>query len=86
MKLDKKEQEIENSIEKGEWISVRNLKKEMTRHQKIAENTLKDTRINLRISHNDLLGIKKEASNDGIPYQTWIRRILHKYLNGTLGT
>jgi predicted DNA binding CopG/RHH family protein len=58
---------------------------EMNRYQKIARATLrKDRRINIRVSAKDLEEIQKRALEEGIPYQTLISSILHKYASGRL--
>ncbi len=49
IKLDKDEQEILESFERGEWKSVKNVKEEILKHQQYARNTLKkDKRVNIR--------------------------------------
>lgn len=83
LKLDADEQELSNSFDKGEWKSVKNLKHEMNIAKKAAKDTLrKDTRINIRLSSTDLIRIKQKAAFEGIPYQTLIASILHKYAAG----
>ena len=85
IKLDKEEKNILDSFERGEWQSVKNLKKEIEKHQQFARATLsKDKRINIRISSKDLEEIQAIAVEDGIPYQTLISSILHRYVNGRL--
>ena len=85
IKLDKEEADLLRSIEAGEWKSVKNLKEEIKRSQEIARATLrKDRRVNIRISERDLQGLQKRALREGIPYQTLISSVLHKYLAGTL--
>jgi len=85
IKLDKEEKNILDSFERGEWQSVKNLKKEIEKHQQYARATLsKDKRINIRISSKDLEEIQAIAVEDGIPYQTLISSILHRYVNGRL--
>jgi len=50
-----------------------------------ARNTLrKDKRLNIRISERDLLELQKKAVNEGLPYQTYVSSILHKFVNGNL--
>jgi predicted DNA binding CopG/RHH family protein len=81
----KEEKALLNSFDKGEWKSVKNLKKEINRYQNIARATLrKDKRINIRMSAKDLEEIQKKALEEGIPYQTLISSILHKYASGRL--
>ena len=85
IKLDKEEKNILDSFERGEWHSVKNLKKEIEKHQQYAQATLsKDKRINIRISSKDLEEIQAIAVEDGIPYQTLISSIPHRYVNGRL--
>lgn len=75
----------EESVENGEWKSVSNIENELKRYQTIAKNTLKkDQRINIRLATKDLLGIQKKAIQEGLPYQTLISNVLHKYVTGQL--
>jgi predicted DNA binding CopG/RHH family protein len=84
-KLDKKEKELLESVEKGEWKTVARIKSERNRYRKYAEATFKkDRRINIRISSKDLIAIQKRALEEGIPYQTLISSLLHKYASGRL--
>jgi len=84
-KLNRKEREIRESVERGEWESIPGIESERKRFQKYAEATLKkDRRINIRISNKDLLAIQKRAVEEGIPYQTLISSLLHKYVSGRL--
>lgn len=84
-KLDKYEKEIEKSVSNGEWKSIINLEEQKRTYAKIAKNTLKkDKRINIRISERDLINLKAKALEEGIPYQTLISSVLHKYLSGKL--
>ena len=53
--------------------------------QAVARNTMKKTRkINIRISENDLSALQRKAAREGIPYQTLIGSVLHKYASGLL--
>jgi predicted DNA binding CopG/RHH family protein len=82
-KLDKEEQEILESFERDEWKSVDSLKEEKAFAKAAAANYLrKDTRINIRISSNDLDRLKQKAAYKGLPYQTLIASILHEYAAG----
>lgn len=83
MKLDKEEKELFQSIERGEWKSISNLDSEKKRLQKIAQETLrKNKTINIRINEKDLNILKEKASDEGIPYQTFVTSILHKFIIG----
>lgn len=81
--LDKEEQELLESVERGEWKSVENPEKEAAFAKKAAANFLKkDQRITLRISSGDLNRLKQKAAYKGLPYQTFIASILHEYAAG----
>ena len=83
--IDKEEKELMKSIEQDEWIPVKNIKQEKEKAILAARNTLKkDKRINLRLSEKDYHQIQIKAIEEGIPYQTFISSIIHKYLNGSL--
>lgn len=84
-KLDKTERELLESYENEEWSSVENVESEKSRYKEIARYTIqKNKRINIRISERDLDGIKLKAIEEGIPYQTLISSLLHKYVLGRL--
>lgn len=85
MKLNKEEKEILKSYEKGEWKSVPKSKSEIKRYRTYAETTLrKDRRVNIRLSSRDLEGIQRLAVQEGLPYQTFLASIIHKYVSGRL--
>ncbi len=84
-KLNEEENELLDSLEAGEWDSVGNLEEEIASHQSIAKNTLKkDKRVNLRMSSKDLEAIKTFAVEEGLPYQTLMSSVLHKFITGRL--
>jgi predicted DNA binding CopG/RHH family protein len=79
------EQEILASFERGEWKPVRNQKGEIARLRAAAETTLlKNRRVNIRISSQDLEGLQARAAEEGVPYQTLMASVLHKYVSGRL--
>ena len=83
--IDEEERELMKSIDNDEWLSVKNFKEEKEKAESAARNTLKkDKRINLRLTQKDYHKIQVKAIEEGIPYQTLISSIIHKYLNGTL--
>ena len=85
MILDNDEQDILESFERGEWKSVQNVKSEIMKHQQYARKTLKkDKRVNIRISSKVLEEIQALAAENGIPYQTLMSSILHRYVSGYL--
>lgn len=83
LKLQKDELELLASYEADEWKSARKVKEQKEQYQAYARATLrKDKRVNIRISEKDLLALQKRAVRQGIPYQTLISSVLHKYVNG----
>jgi len=84
-KLDKYEKEIIESYEKNEWQSVKDAPQKMKKYQDLAKIHLKkEKRINIRISEKDLEDIQRNAITQGLPYQTLIASIIHKYNSGLL--
>jgi predicted DNA binding CopG/RHH family protein len=82
-KLDPEERDILDSFERGEWKPVANLKREIARHMQYAKNTLaKDQRVNIRISSRDLEQLQTIAVEDGLPYQTLMASVLHRFVSG----
>jgi predicted DNA binding CopG/RHH family protein len=85
MKTDADERELLKSIERGEWKSAGGGKRERTRYSRYAKATFrKDRRLNIRLSSKDLEAIQKRALAEGLPYQTLIASLLHKYATGRL--
>ncbi len=85
MKLTKDEKDILDSVENGEWERIPNFKKEVARYKEAARATIrKDKRVNIRITERDLIHFQKTAVYEGLPYQTFISSILHKFINGRL--
>jgi len=83
--LDKEEKDILDSYERGEWVTVDDIEKEKKRYAEYARSTLKkDKRINIRISQKDLESIQNIAIEEGIPYQTLISSLIHKYVTGKI--
>ncbi|MEA1911511.1 MAG: antitoxin [Spirochaetota bacterium] len=83
--IDQEEKNLMESIENNEWQHVKNIKQEKDKAVTAARNTLrKDKRINLRLTQKDYYQIQIKALEEGIPYQTLISSLVHKYLNGSL--
>ena len=73
------------SFEKGEWRPVKNQKKLNERYRDMAAATLsKSRRVNIRISAMDLEGLQARAAEEGLPYQTLMASVLHKYVSRRL--
>jgi len=83
MLVEREEELLLNSFENEEWQTVKNVEQEKKRALEAASNYLqKDARINIRISSSDLKRIKQKAAYEGLPYQTLIASVLHKYSAG----
>lgn len=78
--FDKDEQDTIESFEKGGWTSEKSKIPTVKRLAKA--NLKKSARINIRMTIKDLTEIKKMASLEGIPYQTFVSSIIHKYTTG----
>jgi len=84
-KLDQEEQEILDAYESGKTKRAEHATQTQQRHQEYAEAMFrKDARINIRLTSKDLRGLQKRALAEGIPYQTLIASVLHKYVEGRL--
>lgn len=87
MKLSAEEKEYLNQIENDEWNPVSSKKAKVLKEkmEEAARNSLlKDQRINIRISKQDLDLIKTKALEEGLPYQTLISSLLHKFATGKI--
>jgi predicted DNA binding CopG/RHH family protein len=84
MKTDAYEREIQAAFERGRLKSVAT-KAELERIKAAARaTTIKDRRVNIRLSSIDLRDIQTRALEEGVPYQTLIASVLHKYVTGRL--
>ncbi len=84
VKLSKEEQELLDSVESGEYESTLTDSRRKELETAAANTFKKDKRINIRISNRDLVAVKSRASEEGIPYQTLVSSIIHKYISGSL--
>lgn len=83
-KIDAYEREVLEAFEKGKLESLAT-KAEIERFKAAARATaLKDRRVNIRLSSGDLSDIQVRALEEGVPYQTLIASVLHKYVTGRL--
>lgn len=87
LKLDAYEQEIEDALGRGEIVPMPNQAKRKKELQASARYTLtllkKNKNINIRLPEETLNKLKYKANREGLPYQTLIGSILHKYVSGT---
>jgi predicted DNA binding CopG/RHH family protein len=85
MKLTQEEKSLLESVEQGEWKRIPDFQQEATRYSAAARAALrKDKRVNIRMAERDLLRFQKTAAQEGLPYQTLLSSVLHKYITGRL--
>lgn len=84
-KLDSEEKEILDAFDSGKLKKSKNIKKQIEQHKVVAEATFKkDARINIRLSSKDLRSLQAKALMEGMPYQTLVSSVLHKFIDGQL--
>jgi predicted DNA binding CopG/RHH family protein len=84
-RLDKEELDILDAFDVGALQRSADFEERKARHELYAEAMFKkDARINIRLSSKDLRSLQKKALVEGIPYQTLVASILHKYVEGRL--
>ena len=77
------EERISKDYDKGRFKSVASSKAELKRFKEAARATfIKDRRVNVRLSSPDLMDIQTRAAEEGVPYQTLIASVLHKFVTG----
>jgi predicted DNA binding CopG/RHH family protein len=85
MKYDKEEKAIIDAYEKGRMKLSTPSRKEIEAIKATAKRTLvKNKRITIRLYDHDYQGIQKKAMEMGVPYQTLISGIIHRYIEGEL--
>ncbi len=81
----KEEKELIESVERGEWTPVKKNRKDLLRFREAARETLrKDARINIRLTKRDFFNLKTKALKEGMPYQTLVASVIHKYVSGQM--
>lgn len=84
-RLDRYERDILTAYEKGALASTRPTKAQLSAFRDAARATfVKNRRVNIRLSAADLMDIQARAYEEGVPYQTLIASVLHKYVSGRL--
>lgn len=88
-KLSKNEKKISEALKKGDYQSLS--KSQRRQYAKLAESDIerrkesrKEERINIRLTPDDLEGLRKRAEEEGLPYQTLVASLIHKYVDGQL--
>jgi hypothetical protein len=83
--LDRFEREILGAYEKGILVSARPAKAQLAAFREAARATFaKNKRVNIRLSASDLMDLQARAYEEGVPYQTLVASVLHKYVTGRL--
>jgi predicted DNA binding CopG/RHH family protein len=84
-RLDREEREILEAFDRGQLKRSEKVVAQIKQHKVVAEATFKkDARINIRLSSRDLRAIQSRALKEGVPYQTLVSSVLHKYVDGQL--
>ena len=86
--LDNYEKSIETALQKGEYVSVKNLtdsKELFAKATELYKDLQKTKRITLRVNKSDLIKVTAKAKNNRIPYQRIISALIHKYAEGETG-
>ncbi|MGC4096205.1 MAG: hypothetical protein QM706_03735 [Nitrospira sp.] len=77
------EEQIAKEYEKGRFRSIAPSKADLKRFKEAAQATfIKNRRVNVRLSSPDLMDIQTRAAEEGVPYQTLIASVLHKFVTG----
>ncbi len=83
--LNRLEKDILDTYDNGEWNEIPEMQNEIAKHKNYAKAALKkDKRVNIRISQFDLEALQRRAFEEGLPYQTLLASLIHKYVNGKL--
>jgi predicted DNA binding CopG/RHH family protein len=82
--LNKFERQIEEELEKGEWVRAKDyevLRKEL---EAGAKAVMKKKPVSIRLSERDLMLLKRKSLETGIPYQTLIATLVRQYVEGKI--
>ncbi len=80
--LDPEEQEIEDALAAGLYKSVGDLPERIEEWKQAARNTYRKRSVTLRMTNLMIGQLKLKANEEGMPYQTLMNSVLHKYLSG----
>lgn len=83
-KLDQEEQEMLEAYDAGEFTSALSPERKQLLEESAKQVLKRDKKISIRISSRDLTAIQVKALQEGIPYQTLVASIIHKYVSGDL--
>ena len=81
----REERELIETIEGEDWTEVDNMTEAIEEARRIAQaTTAKSERMNIRMSEKDIKALKARAIEEGLPYQSLVSSVLHKYVSGQL--
>ncbi len=84
-RLDDEEREILDAYREGRLERIALSREDIEGYREAARATArKDQRVNIRMSSNDLEDLKVRALQEGVPYQTLMASVLHKFVSGRL--
>ena len=84
-RMSSEEHDILERFERGELLSIPGAEREIETARQAARNTFNKTkRVNLRVTERDFNLAHSRAREEGIPYQTLLSSVIHKYLSGRL--
>ena len=82
--LSREERDVLKDVDDGTFESSFTEKRKKSLMQAAQATVKKDKRINIRLSSRDLEALQRRALEEGIPYQTLVSSVLHKYVSGSL--
>src|SRR3989344_9281873 len=83
--MDAYEKQLTQDMENGEFVEIPNQKEEIKKYVNYFKNMpKKDKRVTIRLDKSDIEDIQEKAIESGIPYQTLIASILHKFAKGKI--
>ncbi len=82
--FDEEERELIEAFKRGEYVVAQNLPARKADLKKAALNTLKKKPITVRVQEHDIELVKIKAIEQGIPYQTLVASLIHRYATGQL--
>jgi predicted DNA binding CopG/RHH family protein len=82
--LDEEEQEIEDALAAGLYVPPPDMQERLAVWKEAAANTRRKRSVTMRFSNLMIDQLKAKAQREGMPYQTLVNSVLHKYLSGRL--
>jgi predicted DNA binding CopG/RHH family protein len=83
-KLDDEEQALEEALERGEFEETMTREQAQRNWSEVLSNTVRKSQVTFRVNDSVIDKLKIRAMQEGMPYQTLVNSILHKYVTGRL--